>query len=66
MTSAPPNVLARLLDADPAKALVMIYINQLVGNGYAKWHISDDGETQLRFNTGETFLLAERVLIRVA
>jgi len=54
------------LDADPVKALVMIYINQLVGNGYAKWHISDDGEIQFRFNTGETFLLAERVLIRLA
>jgi hypothetical protein len=37
-----------------------------MGNGSAEWTLLDNGDIQLSFNTGETFLLAERVLIRLA
>ena len=48
-----------LVHADPAKALVMTYFGQLVADGYAEWDMLDNGDIELRFNTGETFLLAE-------
>jgi hypothetical protein len=65
-TKATPDAIAGLFRADPAKALVMKYIGQLVGSGFAEWDMFDNGDIQLRFNTGETFLLAETVIIRLA
>jgi hypothetical protein len=65
-TKAMPDAIAGLLQADPAKALVMKYIGQLVADGFAEWDMLDNGDVQLRFNTGETFLLAETVIIRLA
>jgi len=44
----------------------MKYIGQLVADGLAEWDMLDNGDVQLRFNTGETFLLAETVIIRLA
>ena len=58
--------IAKRFNADPAKALVMSYICQLIANGSPEWTLLDNGDIQLSFNTGETFLLAERVLIRPA
>jgi hypothetical protein len=62
---AMPDKIARLLRADSAKALVMRYIGQLVADGFAEWEMLDNGDTRLRFNTGETFLLTETVIIRL-
>jgi hypothetical protein len=51
---------------DPAKALVMRYIRRLIANGSAEWTLFDNGDIQLSFNTGETFLLADRAIVRLA
>ena len=51
---------------DPAKALVMGYLGWLVVNGYARWDLLEDGSIRLSFDTGETFLLAEAAIIRLA
>jgi hypothetical protein len=44
----------------------MISIGQLVADGYAEWAMLDNGDIQLSFSTGETFLLTERAIIRLA
>jgi hypothetical protein len=43
----------------------MTSIGQLVADGCARWAILDNGDIQLSFNTGETFLLTD-VIIRLA
>ena len=43
----------------------MQHLGQLVTDGLAEWNMLDNGDIELRFNTGETFLLAETVLIRL-
>ena len=60
------HVIAGLVHADPAKVFVMTCISQLVADGHAQWTTLDDGEIELSFNSGETFLLAEKVVIRLA
>jgi len=60
------DAIARLFQADPAKALVMQYVAQLVADGLAEWDVLDNGQVQVRFNTGETFLLAETAITRLA
>ena len=60
------DAIARLFHADPAKALVVKYVGQLIADGFAEWDVLDNGNIQLHFNTGETFLLAETVIIRLA
>jgi hypothetical protein len=58
------GAIAGAVYSDPDKALVMTAIGQL--NGHAAWTLLEDGDVELSFNSGETFLLAERVVIRVA
>ena len=50
----------------PNKVFVMTAICQLVADGHAEWTMLDDGDVELRFNSGETFILAEKVVIRLA
>lgn len=50
---------------DPAKTLVMMYFSQFVNDGYAEWHRRDDGDFELRFVTGEVFLLADSTITRL-
>jgi hypothetical protein len=61
-----PGAIARAVYRNPDKALVMTAIGQLVADGHAEWTMLDDGDVELNFNSGETFLLAERVVIRLA
>ena len=58
--------IAKRFNVDPAKAIVMSYACQLVANGCAEWVLLENGDIQLSFNTGETFLLAQWVIIRLA
>jgi len=44
----------------------MTAIGQLIADGHAEWTPLDDGDVELSFNSGETFLLAEKVVIRLA
>lgn len=65
-TGAVPDVITGLFHADPVKALVMKYLGQFVADGLAEWAMLDNGNIELRFNTGETFILADTALIRLA
>lgn len=60
------NALIALAQDNPDKALVMKYIGQLVADGYAEWAVLDSTEIEVRFTSGETFLLAETTILRLA
>jgi hypothetical protein len=65
VSKATPYVSPARFQADRTKALVMKHLGQLVADGLAQWNVLDSGEIQLRFNTGEMFLLAETGIIRL-
>ena len=41
-------------------------IGELVADGHAVWEVLDNGDVRVRLDTGETFLLAEAVIVRLA
>jgi hypothetical protein len=51
--------------ADPAKASVMTHIGQLVRDGHAEWTMLGNGDVELRFFSGEVFLLGDATMTRV-
>jgi hypothetical protein len=59
------DALVALAKDDPDKALVMTYIGQLVADGFAVWDILRNGEIEVRFISGEAYLLAETTLLRL-
>lgn len=63
---AAPALLATRSQGDRAKAIVMKHIGRLVADGVAELDRLDDGDIQLRFNTGAMFLLTETVIVRIA
>ena len=52
--------------ADHAKAFVMTCLARLVADGCAAWERLANGDIRLCFSTGETFLLTEAGIIRLA
>jgi hypothetical protein len=60
------DALVVLADGNPDKALVMKYIGQFLVDGYAAWEMLGSGEVEVRFTTGETYLLAETTILRLA
>ena len=64
-TGAPPDNIAGRFNGDPAKAVVMIHIGQFVRDGHAEWTMLDNGDVELRFFSGEVFLLADATMTRV-
>jgi hypothetical protein len=60
------DALVALAKDDPDKALVMTYIGQLVADGFAVWAILHNREIEVRFTSGETYLLAETTILRLA
>jgi hypothetical protein len=50
---------------DPAKSLVMTYFGKLVSDGFAEWRMLEFDEVELRFVSGEVFLLAETTITRI-
>jgi hypothetical protein len=62
--AAPDNIAGRFY-SDPAKARVMTHIGQFVYDGYAEWTMLDNGDVELRFFSGEVFLLADATMTRV-
>jgi hypothetical protein len=60
------NEVVALAKGNPDKALVMTYIGRLVADGFAVWEMLENGEIELRFNSGETYLLAETTILRLA
>ena len=55
----------RRFEAEAAKALVMNCIGQLVIDGQADWNLLDNGDVELRFFTGEIFLLTDTTMTRI-
>jgi hypothetical protein len=55
----------RSMNADPAKAFVLRHIGQIVASGHAEWRPLENGDVELRLQTGEVFLLAETTIGRV-
>jgi hypothetical protein len=64
-TAATPDGIPERFRHDPAKSLVMTYLGQLVSDGFAEWRMLEDDEVELRFVSGEVFLLAETTITRV-
>jgi len=60
-----PDSLTGRFAVDPAKALVVSHIGQLVSDGYAEWSLLDNGDVELRFLSGEVFLLADATITRL-
>lgn len=54
-----------LAQDNPDKRLVMAHIGQLVADGFAVWDMFDNGEIEVHFSSGETFLLAETTILRL-
>ena len=44
----------------------MSYIGRLVVDGFAAWEMLGNGEVEVRFTSGETYLLAESTILRLA
>lgn len=65
-TEVPSDAIAGLVHANPVKALVMKYVSQLVADGFAEWEIIANGDIELRFINGETYILSEKVIVRLA
>lgn len=57
--------LASLACDDPAKALVMAHLRQLVAGGAATWEPLDNGDVELSFAGGGTFLLTHTAVVRL-
>ena len=60
------DALVSLAKSDPDKALIMTYVGKLVADGFAVWEILADGEIEVRFTSGETFLVAKTTILRLA
>ncbi|MGV1760779.1 hypothetical protein ACQZ6F_00085 [Rhizobium sp. A22-96] len=65
-TKEATDALVALAQDNADKALVMTYIGQLVADGYAEWAMLENGEIEVRFTSGETYLLAETTVLRLA
>jgi hypothetical protein len=64
-TAAAPDNIAGRFYRDPVKTLVMTHIGQFVHDGYAEWTMLDNGDVELRFFSGQVFLLADATMTRV-
>jgi hypothetical protein len=51
---------------EPDKARVMDYFEQFVLAGHATWEMRDNGEIELCFASGETYLLCATTILRLA
>jgi hypothetical protein len=65
-TEATIDAVVALARDNPDKALVVKYIGQLVADGFAAWELHDNGDVEVRFTSGETYLLAEATILRIA
>lgn len=57
--------LAAFANDDPEKKLVLTYITRLVTDGYAEVTTQRNGEIEVRFASGEIYLLAESSILRL-
>jgi hypothetical protein len=64
-TGAAHGTIAGCFYGDPARALVMAHVSQFVRDGHAEWTMLDNGDVELRFFSGEVFVLADATMTRV-
>ena len=60
------DLIAGHSEADADKARVLAHIGALVADGLAVWEIGGNGDIEVRFSSGETYLLAETTILRRA
>ena len=60
------DAIVAFAEDNPDKALVVTYIGRLVADGFAAWEMLDNGEIEVRFTSGEAYLLAENTILRLA
>ena len=60
------DAIAGLMQSDLAKVKVMAHFRKLVADGFAEWQTLDGGTVRLRLNTGETYLLGQSTITRIA
>lgn len=63
---ATSDAIATLVQSDPAKVKVMGHLRKLVADGFAEWQTLDDGTIRMRLITGETYLLEQTTITRIA
>jgi hypothetical protein len=63
---ATSDAISVLVQSDPAKVKVMGHLRKLVADGFAEWQTLDDGTIRLRLITGETYLLEQATITRIA
>jgi hypothetical protein len=63
---ATSDATAALVQSDPARVKVMGHFRKLVADGFAEWQTLDDGTIRLRLITGETYLLEQATITRIA
>jgi hypothetical protein len=59
------DAVVALAKDNPDKALIVTYIGELVAEGFAAWEVLANGDIEVCFTSGETFLLAEDTILRV-
>lgn len=60
------STLALSTQNDPGKQLVLTYISRLIADGYAEFDVQRSGEIEVRFPSGEIYLLCESSILRLA
>lgn len=63
--STAPDSRESCLHSDPEKALAMRVLGDFVAQSLAEWERRDTGEIELRWKTGETFLLSDTTIRRI-
>lgn len=64
-TRAPADSFAESVGTEQDKVAVMLWLTQLATDWGADWNRLDNGDIQLRFNTGERFLLGKTHITRL-
>ncbi|WP_342725247.1 hypothetical protein AAFG07_41180 [Bradyrhizobium sp. B097] len=60
------DAIAAPMQSDLARIKVMAHFRKLVANGFAEWRMLDNGTIRLRLATGETYLLEQTTITRIA
>jgi hypothetical protein len=60
------DAIAALTQSDLAKVNVLAHFRKLAADGFAEWQPLDRWTVRLRLNTGETYLLEQSTITRIA
>ncbi|WP_426438639.1 hypothetical protein [Bradyrhizobium genosp. P] len=60
------DAIPAMMESDLAKVAVMAHFGNLVARGFAEWQMQDNGTIRLRLITGQTYLLEQTTITRIA